>query len=260
MSTQEWPANDYAVGSYIQATIAEKYLHTLAINPADTVVDLGCGNGAFTQKIMDMVPSGCVLGVDASENMLRLAESLKKQYPHFTTQKADAVTLELPSIYDYVVSFWCLQWVSNIHKAFENIAHALKPGGRVFALLPAGDDPYIMAYYALKKSGQFPCLDSFIPPVDYSRFDNLAKQLADLPFADLQVRLSKECITIPSLEVFRKFVNGIAFFQGQIADDDIKLINEAVVGYFDEECKRKYNGKYQLDFTIYLITGLKCPS
>lgn len=156
-----------------------------------------------------------------------------------------------------MVSFWCLQWVTDIHKAFENILHALKPGGKLLAVFPAGDDPYIMGYYALKKSGKFKSLAQFIPPVDYSRLNNLAHLLNNLPFRELNVQLCSQFITLPSLDVFRKFVNGIAFYDGQVAENEIGLINEALVHYFDEECQKKYQGKYQFNFSIYLVTGEK---
>lgn len=52
MSRREWPANDYAIGSYIQATVAEEYLPYLNMKPADKVLDIGCGNGAFTKTFL----------------------------------------------------------------------------------------------------------------------------------------------------------------------------------------------------------------
>lgn len=257
MTAQEWPADDYAIGSYIQATVAEKYLSYLNINPTDHVLDIGCGNGAFTKKILDKVPHGSVLGIDASENMLRLAKEVIKSYPNFSIKKADVLSLQFNAQFDYIVSFWCLQWTTDIHKAFENIFDALKPGGKILTVFPAGDDPYIMAYYAIKKSGLFHSLIDFTPPMDYSKLDNLSDKLKNIPFNTLKVERCKRFMMLPSLDVFRKFVNGIAFYQGQVPEYELKLINEAVVHYFEEECRRKYQGKYQFDFTLYLVTGTK---
>lgn len=75
------------------------------------------------------VPQGSVLGIDASENMLHLAQDVSKEYPNFSVQKADVLTMDFHLQFDYVVSFWCLQWAcANIQKAFLNIVNALKPG------------------------------------------------------------------------------------------------------------------------------------
>ena len=117
--------------------------------------------------------------------------------------------------------------------------------------------PYILGYYALKKSNKFPSLEHFIAPVDYSHFENLANKLQDIPFTNLKVEKHKESLTLPSLAIYQKFVNGIAFYQGQVADEEVQLINEALVEYYDMQCQKQYQGKYQFDLTIYLITGIK---
>jgi len=55
MTNQEWPAKDYAIGSYIQSSVADNYLHCLKIKPNDKVLDIGCGNGTYSRKILEKV-------------------------------------------------------------------------------------------------------------------------------------------------------------------------------------------------------------
>ena len=257
MSHQEWPADDYAIGSYIQATVADPYLDCLTIKPTDQVLDIGCGNGSFSQKIVAKVPQGTVLGIDASENMLQLASEFTQSHPNFSTQQANVLTINYSEQFDYIVSFWCLQWSQDIHKAFTNIIHALKKGGKLFTLFPAGDDPYIMSYYAIKESQQFDSLKDFKAPVDYSKFDHLAEQLASIPCSSLKVERVQHSLQLPSLDTFKKFVNGIAFYQGQVPAEEIKEINQAMVEHYQNECRRKYKGSYQFNSSIYLVTGEK---
>ena len=257
MSERDWPANDYAIGSYIQASVADHHLPELNIAPTAKVLDIGCGNGTYTRKILDMVPHGSVLGIDASENMLKLAQEITLEYPNFSIRKDNVISMNYTEQFDSIVSFWCLQWATDIYESFVNIIKALKQGGTFFTLFPSGDDPFIMSYYALRDSGQFSVLSDFKPPVDYSQMDNLDKKLMDIACKKLNVKLCKQSIVLPSLDVFRKFVNGIAFYQGQLAEPDIKAVNEAMVHYFDNECQRKYHGEYQFNFTIYLVTGEK---
>lgn len=257
MSNQEWPADDYAVGSWIQATVADDYLGELDSAPNARVLDVGCGNGAYTRNILNLVPDGSVLGIDASENMLKLAREVIRDYPNFSVQKDDVLTMDFPGQFDYVVSFWCLQWAKDIVKAFSNMMNALKPGGKVLAIFPVGDDPYIMGYYAMRETGHFHSLVNFSAPVDYTRLDNLPEKLKSIPCKRLQVEVRRHSVILPSLEVFRKFVNGIAFYQGQVPDDEVKKINEAMVQYFDAECKKHYRGEYQFNFGMYLVRGEK---
>lgn len=257
MSNQEWPASEYAIGSYIQATVADDYLGSLDMATTDKVLDIGCGNGAYTRKVLQRVPDGSVLGIDASDNMLQLARDVMQEYPNFSVKKDDVQTMSFHDEFDYAVSFWCLQWAPDIRQAFQRILAALKPGGKLLALFPAGDDPYIMGFYAVRESGQFHSLVNFQPPVDYTRLDNLSQQLQGIPCRHLKVELRRHAITLPSLDVFRKFVNGIAFYQGQLPDAEIRKINEAMVRYYEHECQKNYQGEYQFNFAIYLVTGEK---
>lgn len=255
MLNNEWPAEDYAIGSYIQATVADRFLPDLQLQPNARILDVGCGNGAYSRKILAKVPQGSVLGVDASNNMLHLAKEVMTDYPNFSVQNKDVLDLSFADSFDGVVSFWCLQWISDIRKAFDNMIHALKPGGTLFTLFPAGDDPFITSYYAIRDSGQLPFLKNFKSPIDYSRLDNLAQKLKSIPCKQLKVDLYKQSITLPSLEIFRKFIYGIAFYQGQLTDKEIKQANEAMIQYYDEQCQKKYQGIYKFEFSIYLVTG-----
>ncbi|CDZ77882.1 Demethylmenaquinone methyltransferase [Legionella massiliensis] len=258
MLTQEWPAHDYAIGSYIQASIANNYLQALEIEPGDDVLDIGCGNGAFSRKIIDKIPQGQFLGIDASENMLALARQEFTAYPNANLQHADVLAMPFSNQFDYIVSFWCLQWCAfAIDRAFLNIHKALKSKGKVLALFPSGDDPFITSYYAIKASGQFSCLNDFKPPVDYQHFQNLEQKIRVLPFKHLKIERLKHQFLLPSLDVFRKFVNGIAFFQGQIPDEQIKTLNEAMVDVYERECQEKFSGEYWFNLSIYLVQGEK---
>ncbi|KTD24976.1 methyltransferase [Legionella lansingensis] len=258
MPTQEWPAHDYAIGSYIQANIANSYLKYLEIKQTDHVLDIGCGNGTFSRKILDKIPQGQFLGIDASENMLALARQEIADYPNAKLQQTDVLVMSFKNRFDYIVSFWCLQWCAfAIEKAFLNIHRALKTTGKVLALFPSGDDPFITSYYRVQASGQFPCLNDFKPPVDYRDFQNLEEKILALPFKHIKFERLKHQILLPSLDIFRKFVKGIAFFQGQIPSKYINSINEALVNTYDQECQEKFSGEYWFTLSIYLMRGEK---
>ncbi|MGL5743270.1 MAG: class I SAM-dependent methyltransferase [Legionella sp.] len=183
MTTSEWPADDYAIGSYIQASIAEHYLKYLTLKPTDSVLDIGCGNGAFSRKIVERIPPGSFWGIDASQNMLQLAKDELVNYPNVTLQQADVLTMNFDEQFDYITSFWCLQWCAfAIESAFLKIYHSLKPGGKILTLFPVGDDPYITSYYALRRAGLYPFLNDFKPHVDYQNFHHLPERILALPF------------------------------------------------------------------------------
>ena len=254
MTTQEWPAHDYAIGSFIQATIANDYLKYLKINATDSVLDIGCGNGAFSRNILDKIPNGNFLGIDGSENMLKLARQEIAQHHNATVQKTDVLTMAFTNKFDYIVSFWCLQWCAfAIEKAFLNIHNALKNKGKALIIIPAGDDSFINIFYQIQKSGKFACLNNFKPPIEYEHFLNLEEKIRALPFKMLKFEKLKHQILLPSLDIYRKFIKGLAFFQDQISNDEINIVNEALVNAYQQECQEKYNGEYWFNLSLYLI-------
>lgn len=257
MANVEWSANDYAIGAYLQATISDRYLERLTTNIDDDVLDIGCGDGSYTTKILERIPKGTLLGIDRSANMLALAREKINDYPNFSVQQADVLTMDFKEQFDYVVSYWCLQWCSNPFQAYTNIYHALKKGGKLLTILPTGQDPFIRSFNFVKATGEFPCLRDFKPPIDYSKFDDLLAVIAKIPFKNAKVDVFTHSVPLPSLDIFRKFVNGLPFFKEQVPDEQIPHINEALVKAFELECKKNYHGKYQFNASIYVVTAEK---
>jgi len=71
--TTGWSAMVYNnVAPYVYSPEATApILQLLGASPGDRVLDLGCGSGEVTAKIMQLVgPKGTVIGVDMSQSMV----------------------------------------------------------------------------------------------------------------------------------------------------------------------------------------------
>jgi ubiquinone/menaquinone biosynthesis C-methylase UbiE len=258
MSNYEWPANDYAIGAYIQAMITDKYLERLATKVDDKILDIGCGDGSYTTKLLERVPDGSLIGLDRSMNMLQLAREKIIDYPNFSVQLSDVLEMDFNDQFDYIVSFWCLHWCPDLKGAFTNIYRALKNGAKLMTIIPTGvTDTFMTSFNMVKSSGDFQSLLNFRPLVDFENVAKIPEIIASLPFKNAEVETMEHTIKLPSLDTFRKFVNGLAFFQGQVPDKDIRDINEAIVRAFDLECCEEYQGEHWATFSIYLITAEK---
>ena len=253
----DWPADAYAIGSFIQKTIADRYFSSVKISANAHVLDIGCGNGAYSRNILAQVPNGVVVGLDTSEAMLKLAEQVKKEYPQFQLQLGNVQSLGDSQRFDWVTSFWCLQWTKDIREAFSHMAKALKTGGQLFTLFPSGTDPFITTYYTLRDSGLYPQLQDFKPPMSYDNLDNLQEKLKDLPFKKLNIQQINTSLTLPDLSTFRNFVQGIAFYQGQMTAHEVEILNDAMVENYDRYCQTHYAGQYLFECGIYLVSGEK---
>lgn len=65
--------NDYQKNSDLQYKWAMESLDAFPFEPSDKVLDLGCGTGEITVEVADRLPSGIVIGLDISKNILNYA-------------------------------------------------------------------------------------------------------------------------------------------------------------------------------------------
>ena len=123
VSTSKWDAADYArVGGFV-AELGGAALDLLDPQPGERILDVGCGEGTLTAKIVER--GATVLGIDNSPEMIEAARA----------KGIDAVLMaaeELPfeSEFDAAFSNATLHWVLEKEQAARAIFRALKPGGR----------------------------------------------------------------------------------------------------------------------------------
>jgi ubiquinone/menaquinone biosynthesis C-methylase UbiE len=113
--------------------------------PGMAVLDIGCGCGAVTARLAESVgPSGCVLGMDISEEVLALAKPRLSAYPQAELALADAAAYPFMPFADLAVSQFGVMFFGDPVSAFSNIRKALKPAGRlVFACWrPIKENPW----------------------------------------------------------------------------------------------------------------------
>ena len=122
-STSKWDAADYAkVGAFV-AELGGAALDLLDPQPGERILDVGCGEGTLTKKIIER--GATVLGVDNSPEMIAAARA----------NGVDAVQLAAEDMqffaeFDAAFSNATLHWVLQKEQAARAIFRALKAGGR----------------------------------------------------------------------------------------------------------------------------------
>lgn len=106
--------------------------------PAMRVVDLGCGTGALTFAMHEILGAEETLGIDSSAEMLARAAEHTKDGLRF--DRADAATFEADGAYDLVFSNAALQWIEGHDALFARLARAVAPGGQLAVQMPANVD------------------------------------------------------------------------------------------------------------------------
>ncbi len=138
----EWDAAAYAKRSSLQEAMADEVLALVELQGSERVLDIGCGDGRITAEIAARVPSGSVVGVDSSHDMIAFAAGhfTPAARPNLRFQVADAHNLPFGEEFDLIVSFNALHWLPDPAPALRSIRAALKPGGMAqLRLVSAGE-------------------------------------------------------------------------------------------------------------------------
>jgi trans-aconitate 2-methyltransferase len=128
-----WDAEEYARHSAAQQEWALELVEKLDLAGRESVLDLGCGDGKITAEIARRVPGGRVVGVDSSEEMLRLSREAfpLSAHPNLSFQRGDARSLAYDAEFDIVFSNATLHWVKDHGPVLKGAARSLRPGGRI---------------------------------------------------------------------------------------------------------------------------------
>lgn len=121
-----WNSDNYTDNFQFVHKYGEELIDFLTVPEGSYAVDLGCGNGALTQKLAERGLR--VLGIDASAQMLDKAKVL---YPELDFRLDDACEFKLEEKADAVFSNAVFHWIDNQDKLIENIADNLKSGGEL---------------------------------------------------------------------------------------------------------------------------------
>lgn len=125
-----WDARTYDVTSQPQQSWAKDVLARLGgIDPAATILDVGCGTGRVTERLLELVPDGAVLALDASQDMVAIARARLGDRVRVWQQSALDLALEEPV--DAIFSTATLHWVPEHERLWRVFARALRGGGRV---------------------------------------------------------------------------------------------------------------------------------
>jgi trans-aconitate 2-methyltransferase len=125
----DWDAESYHRISDMQLEGGRRFLESLSFEGDEVALDAGCGTGRVTQLLLERVPRGRVIGVDASPSMIaRARENLGDDVELFV---ADLTELQLDEPVDMVFSTSTFHWILDHDRLFAALHRALKPGGRL---------------------------------------------------------------------------------------------------------------------------------
>ena len=186
VSTSEWDAADYArVGGFV-AELGEAALDLLDPRPGEHVLDVGCGDGALTARILER--GATAVGIDNSLSMVASAKARG-----LDARLMDAADLRFSEAFDAAFSNATLHWVLDKERAARAIWFALKPGGRfagemggdgnLARLREALDDVLVARGYGppTYAANWYPGVEEFVAVYEQAGFKHIDARLIERP-------------------------------------------------------------------------------
>ncbi|MBA3512394.1 class I SAM-dependent methyltransferase [Sphingomonas sp.] len=166
-STSQWDSGDYArVGSFVPE-LGMAALDLLDPRPGERILDVGCGDGALSLKIIDRGAE--VVGIDSSPELIEAARAAG-----VFAELIDAADMEFDRSFDAAFSNAALHWMLDKERVAAAIFRALKLGGR-FAGEMGGEGNLARLREALDAEL---VIRGYVPPTEHSNWYPSPEELA----------------------------------------------------------------------------------
>jgi trans-aconitate 2-methyltransferase len=128
---RDWDAATYDRVADPQEEWARDVLERLELRGDETVLDAGCGSGRVTRLLVERVPRGRVIGVDASASMIASAREALGDRAELIV--SDILDLELTEPVDAIFSNATFHWILDHRRLFARLHALLGAGGQLEA-------------------------------------------------------------------------------------------------------------------------------
>ena len=185
-STSRWNAADYArVGRFV-ADLGEAALDLLDPKVGERILDIGCGDGALTHKIVERGAE--VVGVDNSPELVAAAQAIGIE-----VHQMDAADIWFDADFDAAFSNATLHWILERDRVANAIYLALKRGGRfagemggegnLVRLREALDAELVARGYPppLESANWYPSVEEFADVYERAGFTEVDARLIERP-------------------------------------------------------------------------------
>ena len=223
-------------------------LGRLALAGDETVLDAGCGSGRVTEALLERLPDGRVIAVDAAPSMLVEARRRLERFGgrvQFVECDLGA-PLPIDGPVDAVFSTATFHWVPDHDALFANLAAVLRPGGALVAQCGGAGNLASVRRAVAEVGETWPRPWAFAGPED------TAARLAGAGFVDIETWLHDEPTRIEPGEALETFLRTVVL---RLHVD--RLPEEQRAGYVRAVAERLPAG--DLDYVRLNIVARRAP-
>jgi ubiquinone/menaquinone biosynthesis C-methylase UbiE len=116
--------------------ITDQTVALMNLQPADRVLDLGCGTGWASRRMARIVTAGDVVGLDVADEMLRRAEQASANINNVRYVWGSAENIPVSdNHFSKVLSVESFYYYADQGQALDELRRVLAPGGVLFILI-----------------------------------------------------------------------------------------------------------------------------
>lgn len=202
---REWDAASYARLELPHEQWGARTRGRLSLRGDETVLDAGCGTGRETARLLDLLPDGRVVALDASAQMLdELRTRLAGRLDRVDIVHGDLTQpLPLDEPVDHIVSVATFHWIDDHDALFRSLAAVLRPGGTLVS--DCGGEGNI----AKVKRAISAVTGSTEAEWDFAGVEDTRRQLKAAGFSEVDVQLRPAPYRIDDPGVLREFLRTV---------------------------------------------------
>lgn len=116
--------------------IALPVVERMQLVATDNVLDVGCGSGWLVRRLAKLVPNGRVVGMDISDEMIRLARRASKDFENVLYVAGEVA--EIPwqaNFFQHLISVESSYYWPDPAAGIQELFRVLRPGGQAWVLI-----------------------------------------------------------------------------------------------------------------------------
>jgi len=190
VSGQHWDPGRYARNARFVADLGEPVVDLLAPRPGERILDLGCGDGALTERLAALGAE--VVGVDASPE--QVAAACERG---LDARVMDGTRLSFAEEFDAVFSNAAMHWMHDLAAVAAGVKRALRPGGRFVGEMGGAGNVAKVSQALLAALGRRGIDGEVAYPWVFPSAEALRRMLADAGFDVLSAELIERPTPLP---------------------------------------------------------------
>lgn len=205
--TRDWDGAAYDRVSTPQEDMARVVLERLTLRGDETVIDAGCGSGRVTRLLLEHLPHGHVIAVDAAPSMT--AQAREHLDERATVITSDLVDMRVDEPADAAFSNAVFHWVPDHDALFARLYESLKPGAPLVAQCGGEgniEDFHRVAREVGERDPYRPYLAGWEGPWNFASAEITAERLERAGFEGVQTWLEPWPVAPPEPETYLRVV------------------------------------------------------